>query len=298
VLEGEAFFIMAEIEAAVKTLAKTHEIVYCQSLDLPMIGLMPVPRLIVLDHLEEYKKKDLEAFVLNCNTMLESGLDCFVFCSRGQKTPEPLKTLKYEIRHVYEPLKPWEMAKWMVWCATTRHHVQLSENYAQVILLNIGSDLILLDRELYKVAVYLESQGQKEVTVEAITSLMVPHEEMKPFVMLDAFGKGDMALAVRIFDRISITAAEDAVLGWVSLTLRHIETLLTALAYKEEGKDVVSAMGWHRSAEQRWMPQVYKSNQQKLCRAFMSLTQLQRRLLMMKHKKTAFLLWLLSTEHA
>lgn len=300
-LTGDVYYKELEVLEA-QRVHKDLEVVIVEDGEIPMTDLFASRRLVVFRDIDLLDKKTGEVFVRQVNEVDNTDLMIFM-TSEKDKSPAYLKTIKFDERVEYEAIKAWEMPAWLIWAAK-RHGLVLQEPHADLLVLNLGDDKTLLDLELRKMVLYKESQQAGPViTVDEIQKIFVPHQVMKPFVMLEAWGKKDYALCIRVAERIyaSLGHAEETVFGWIALFLKHIEVLIQARSMLDTSmteSQIALEMGWSRNQASKMFPQIQDKTTKHLVEAYASLLALQKTIIYDTDRFQKFVFWVMTSATA
>lgn len=181
-------------------------------------------RLLVVRRANKMKKSD--ALVTYCERPHAGTV--LVLIPEGRQA-KWYKSLKHnEVLECVSP-KPWELADWLVKWSSRKGYI-LSKSFAEAVVQNVGSDLWALTGEMVKVFHYMEP-GQKQVSASDITSVLVQHEHLKPWLILGAWGQKKFDQADRLLT-LYLHQTQDpwSLLSVIALFLNHTEHLITYLS--------------------------------------------------------------------
>lgn len=147
-----------------------------------------------------------------------------ILCRSG-RTAKWFRDLPRTHTLALEPPKPWEIEDWLVdW--SLRKGYMLSKPMAKALKDNVGTDLWSLTGELTKVF-YLMGE-RRDVQGGDITKVLVQHEQLKPWLIVDAWAQRKEDLADRYLTLyIYQTRNQGTVLPVVSIFLKRIRNLIT-----------------------------------------------------------------------
>lgn len=195
-------------------------------------------------------------FVANANKMtsvkaLENycerpdGDTVLVLIASGGKLPKWYTSLKCDQHVVCEGLKPWEYKDWVAsYCR--RHGYAIPEFLAEAMVANVGQDLHALGNELAKVFILMGTK-RREIEMGDITAVLVQHQGLAPFKVVEAWTARQKAEALRLCAMYFHQSSDaGAALPLVATLLGQVEKMLLFLSYQtgEHAKrDVCQMMG-------------------------------------------------------
>jgi DNA polymerase-3 subunit delta len=192
-------------------------------------------RFIVVDGVERWKEKDLDA--------LETALASIppettvVFFAREDTRAKAPTRLHEAVRRAggdiaaQENVKPWELPKWVA--ARARElGLQLERDAARALIAQVGDRQQRLLRELEKLALALGSEAQ--VGTVDIESLSATSAERRAWSLADALVGGDRATAIRTY--VALRAQGERLPGLIYWMAQRVRSALEAAEALEAGE--------------------------------------------------------------
>lgn len=169
----------------------------------------------------------------------------------AKKLPECGKLIE-----VTEP-KGRQLQKRLIQYASEAHNKQLSRDAAQLIIELAGEQLGRLYTEIDKLAIF--SEGQKEITIEHIESLIGRNRLFNAFEVIDSCLAGNSQQAVSRL-REMFTADSSAEYRVVGAFAYHVRRMFSAKVLLQRGlrTDEVARQMWIRSNKQAFFEQIQK----------------------------------------
>jgi len=157
---------------------------------------------------------------------------------------------------VTEP-KGRQLQKRLIQYASDAHNKQLSRDAAQLIIELAGEKLARLYTEIDKLAIF--SEGQKEITLEHIESLIGRNRLFNAFEVIDSCLAGNSQQAVSRL-REMFTADSSAEYKVVGAFAYHVRRMFSAKVLLQRGlrTDEVARQMWIRSNSQAFFEQIQK----------------------------------------
>jgi DNA polymerase-3 subunit delta len=203
-------------------------------------SLIPTQKLVVI---RDANRVDDDAFLKRyCESPNPNHV--VILVASGGRKPKWFGSLKCNEKVKCTSPKPWEYKDWIVQYCRSKGFT-LDEKYAEPIHSNVGDDLYALSNELEKV--FLNMDDRTTVTASDITSVLVQHQTISPFNVLESWGNRQQDVALRMATVYFHQSSDRyAALPMLALFLGHIEKLIAFESYKknEFGKrDVCDLMG-------------------------------------------------------
>lgn len=204
-------------------------------------SLVPVKKLIVIR--DANKVSNEETLKKYCESPNPDAVVVLV-ASSGRK-PNWFKGLKCNARAKCDKPKPWEIKDWVVdYC---RHKgYSIPSQLAEALHSNVGTDLFALANELEKVFLNMD-EGDTRIGPSDITSVLVQHESISPFKVVEAWCLQDVSQSLRMaaiyFQQSSDSYAS---LPLIAIFLNQIERMIhwESLSTREYRKqEICSRMG-------------------------------------------------------
>ncbi|WP_138415684.1 DNA polymerase III subunit delta [Aquibacillus sediminis] len=141
------------------------------------------------------------------------------------------KLLKKEAESVAcEPIKEWDINKWIAQMAKELH-VTVAEDAFELFAQGIGTDLLMLHKELEKLALYV---GENNVITKEVAESLLSHSgNTSGLKLVDAVINKDLNHAIRIFKDLE-KANEDAI-PLIALLASQFRTILHVKLLKQKG---------------------------------------------------------------
>ncbi len=157
---------------------------------------------------------------------------------------------------VTEP-KGRQLQKRLIQYASDAHNKQLSRDAAELIIELAGDQLGRLYTEIDKLAIF--SEGQKEITIEHIESLIGRNRLFNAFEVIDSCLAGNSQQAVSRL-REMFTADSSAEYRVVGAFAYHVRRMFSAKVLLQRGlrTDEVARQMWIRSNSQAFFEQIHK----------------------------------------
>jgi DNA polymerase III delta subunit len=138
-------------------------------------------------------------------------------------------------------LTPIQIEKWIM-DGLTKNGIKASLSCVQAIVKRVGTSQALLDEELNKLSLYLNSEKRKDLTikdVEFVTSFY--QQDYKIWDLTDAFFNKNQKKALEILDILLVNPQQDfpMIIGAV---LKQIKTIYLVSKYKHDTRTVMSKL--------------------------------------------------------
>ena len=134
----------------------------------------------------------------------------------------------------YEPKKAQDLRKWLINSAEELES-ELEPVAADLLIEYLGEDNLLLSTELTKLAVY------PKIDKQLIADLVEPTPRSRIFDLLDAIAKGELSVAMRLYDDQRSQKVEP--LGILSMIIWQVQLLVLAQRGKNNLLQVAQAAG-------------------------------------------------------
>ncbi len=188
-------------------------------------------RFIVVDGVERWKEKDLDALESALGSIApETTVAFFAREDSRAKAPERLhaavKSADGDI-NAENSVKPWELPKWVI-ARGKELGVELEPDAARALIAHVGERQQRLLRELEKLA--LGAVEGVPIDAAAVEELTAPSAERKAWAVADALVAGDSPAAVRAY--LGLRAQGERVPGllyWISQRVRQAHDVASAL---------------------------------------------------------------------
>jgi DNA polymerase-3 subunit delta len=188
-------------------------------------------RFIVVDGVERWKEKDLDALESALGSIApETTVAFFAREDSRAKAPDRLqaavKSADGDIS-AENSVKPWELPKWVI-ARGKELGVELEPDAARALIAHVGERQQRLLRELEKLA--LGAQEGVPMDAAAVEELTAPSAERKAWAVADALVAGDSPAAVRAY--LGLRAQGERLPGllyWISQRVRQAHEVASAL---------------------------------------------------------------------
>jgi hypothetical protein len=242
------------------------------------------------------RAKEFEAWVRAHSDNHGSAVgDVLVLYYRGKSKPPAIPSWVKPTIPVVKcaPLRSWEVPEWVSWRAQSAYGLKLDLRIAKWVASQCGEDLAVLDQDLIKLSYWLTTPERAAaepatprgtVAPQDANRCFVPHKEMGPWLLLDAWGKAQTPLAVKILNRILSAPTGDPCMGLTVAFLGHLTKLIQSRALWEsrdssrrglaptaselEALYQVGGVGKGRSQRESWLAQVQKRDVATLLQAY------------------------------
>lgn len=155
-------------------------------------SFIPVKKLIVV---RDANKVDSESTLTRyCDKPNTDNV--LVLVSSGGRLPKWFKSLRCTEKTSCDPLKPWEIKDWVVDYCNKRGY-SIASHLAEALQSNVGDDLYTLANELEKVFLNMQ-KGDTVIAANDITSVLVQHQTISPFKVIEAWCSQDVSQSLRM----------------------------------------------------------------------------------------------------
>ena len=149
----------------------------------------------------------------------------------------------------FEPMKPYEVPRWLATHARQTYGLQIDSRAAAKLCDLVGAELGLLDAELQKCFIYVGDR--KQIALADVEALVGQQREEQVWGILTAIGEGNRQRALQLWEEVVQTdrAAEARAVGGLAFTVRR---LLKAKRAEEAGASTGELMRelWARDERQ------------------------------------------------
>lgn len=238
------------------------------------------------------RAKEFEAWIRAHSDNDGSALgDVLVLYYRGKSGPPSwLKPSLPVIKCT--PLRSWEVPEWLSWRAQHAHRLKLDPKIARWVASQCGEELAVLDQDLRKLSVWVRTPeraaaepGVLPTTVapQDANRSFVPHQDMGPWLLLEAWGKRQAPLALKLLNKILSAPTGDPCMGLTVAIQGHLVKLIQARALWEtrssaargtpptaselEALFEAGGVGKGRSQRESWLAQVRERDLSRLTEA-------------------------------
>ncbi len=234
-------------------------------------------RFIIVDGVERWKEKDLEA--------LEGALKAIppdttvAFFAREDARAKAAPRLHKAVQQAggdiaaEENVKPWELPKWVI--ARARElGLQLEGDAARALVAQVGDRQQRLMRELEKLA--LGAGAGSRVDVAEIQAQTAPSAERRVWSLADALVAGDAAAASRIF--LALRSQGERLPGliyWMAQRVRVAEEVAQAIEAGEADSQIKRRMRMPSRAADRLIADARRAGAGRLRRAIEQIADLE-----------------------
>ena len=194
-------------------------------------------RLVVVEHVEAWKARDLEAVVAYLDS--PSPETVLALVGEGVRKDAPLAKAVAKIGEVlvYELPKRGTRADLPAWVGRqfAAAGVQADATACKLLVELVGTDVVELAVEVEKVAAWAKGDpvGEREIEL-----LVAPRGETPPFALTDSWGRRDVAGVLEASERLLSRAGvppRDALPRVVGVLTSHIERVADCQALSAEG---------------------------------------------------------------
>ncbi len=129
-----------------------------------------------------------------------------------------------------DPPKEWEVQKWINMLAS-QLGVHIDEQGSNVLLEEVGTDLMAISKEIEKFASYVGEN--KQITKEVVENLVSRHVESSAFKMVDAVMNKNLGEAIGIFKEL--TKRKEEPIALLALFASQLRLILQCKLLKNKG---------------------------------------------------------------
>ena len=123
-----------------------------------------------------------------------------------------------------------------------KYGIKASTENVKLIIERVGTNLSLLDEELNKLSLYLDSEGRKDLTSDDINSVVCFYQkDFRVWDLTDAFFNKDQKKALEILDILLVNPQQDFPLI-IGAILKQIKTIYLVSKYKDNPRIVMSKL--------------------------------------------------------
>ncbi|WP_407269501.1 DNA polymerase III subunit delta [Radiobacillus sp. PE A8.2] len=169
-------------------------------------------------------------------TYLEHPVDysILIFIAPYEKLDERKKInklfKKQGVAVACEPIKEWELAKWINTMADEQQ-INIEKTVVDYMIQEVGSDLMLLQKEMEKLALFVGEQGT--ISMEVAEELLSHNSSTSGLKLVDAVINRDLHKAIRIYKDLE-KLKEDPI-ALVALLASQFRTILHVKLLKQKG---------------------------------------------------------------
>lgn len=236
-LDGFDFDVKAEVDRAERLLPDHARIDFTSAQAAELQGalfavpLFSPPRLIVL-----WEANKLQgAYQTMLQKYCEKGglADTVLVLVSSGRVASWYRGLQFNEQETFSAPKPWEISDWVALWARNQGY-DLAIHLAQALVQNVGDDPYALTSELTKAFVLMGKR--KVIEASDLTRLLVQHESLKPWLIVDAWAARKSVQADRMLT-LYLHQTKDAwaLLPVITLLLKRCQQLLTYVSAHKVG---------------------------------------------------------------
>jgi hypothetical protein len=93
--------------------------------------------------------------------------------------------------------------------------------------------------------------------------------------------------------------SEEVVFGWISLFIKHVESLIQArsmLDHQVSESSIISEMGWSKTQSNKMIPQIKGQSTKHLVYAYQELLELQKNIIYETDRFQKFVFWVMNSQ--
>jgi DNA polymerase-3 subunit delta len=230
-------------------------------------------RVIVVDGVERWKQAEVEQHLAPAMAEMPPDTTVALFAREENRSKAPAAVHDAVKRAggqivVQATVKPWELGKWAR-AQGTRMGVELDAAAANALVAQVGGRQQRLLRELEKLALEVEVEGETQrVSIEEIERCAAHSAEYRSFALADALVGGDTAQATLAYLRVRRQGERLAGLTYM-MAQRVREALAIALRLQagESVGDVRRGLRMPPRAAERFVADVVRADPERLKRA-------------------------------
>lgn len=180
--------------------------------------------------------------------------------------------------HEHMVPKKGDLARWISIRARS-HHTTIERDAADLLAEQIGPNLVMLDSELEKLAIYTNGEGA--ITSSTVETLVGAVTQESIFALVDAIASGRQQTALRLLEQQSERATSgpiDSALYLIRMLARQMRFLLRIRLGQEAGRSqsqIVSDLKLQRYFASRYFAQSKRLSKERLIRSFEQLAALE-----------------------
>jgi DNA polymerase-3 subunit delta len=237
-------------------------------------------RFIIVDGVERWKDKELDALAASLGTMPpETTIAFFAREESRAKAPDRLHAAVREAGGDISPevsVKPWELPKWAI--ARARElGLELDPDGARALVRHVGDRQQRLQRELEKLALGADDDGSGEpLDADAVERLTASSAERRAWTVADAVVAGDAPAAVTAYLALRQQGERlPGLLYWISQRVRSAHEVATALDAGEPPAQIKRRLRMPSRAADRLIADARRTGSERLAEAVCEIADLE-----------------------